>query len=260
MSTYKAFAEQVAYHAGDIIRKNFCLNMAKEWKEDDTPLTATDTAINDLVLKAVATAYPHHAVLAEEGNLDKEQTEYVWVCDPVDGTTPFSHGIPTCVFSLALVHNGIPIVGVVYDPLMNRLFSAQKECGAYMNGARIYVSGKMDIARSVIGIGYIWSQINLLGIIGNLIECKVTAVQFASNVYMGALTAAGEFMATVFAGKTPWDVAALKILVEEAGGRVTDLFGNEQYYDREIRGAIISNGHVHNRLVELVHQHVKGNV
>lgn len=263
MTTYRDFAEQLAYQAGDIIRENFGFNMKKEWKGDGTPLTATDTEINNLVLDAVAAAYPNHAVLSEEGNLDKEHAEYVWVCDPVDGTIPFSHGIPMCVFSLALVHNGKPIMGVVHCPFEDKLsfpmqmFSAEMGMGAYLNGSPIHVSEKTDVAKGLIGIGYAWNQINLLGVMGELVERKTISVQFASNVYMGSLVAAGEFLAVFFSGKLPWDVASLKIIVEEAGGRVTDLFGNEQRYDCEIRGALVSNGYIHDQLLELVHTHVR---
>lgn len=258
MSDYMTFAQDLALQAGGIIRQNFSLNMKKEWKEDVTPLTVTDTTINNLVLEAVVAKYPSHAVLAEEKSLNKKQTKYVWVCDPLDGTLAFSHGIPTCVFSLALVYNGIPIIGVVYDPFMDRLFSAKKYAGAYLNNARIHVSDQADVARGLIGIGHAWYQMDLRDVMHELVQRKGKCVDFASNVYMGSLVAAGEFLAVFFQGKFPWDVASLKIIVEEAGGRVTDFFGNEQRYDDEIHhGAIISNGHVHNQLLKLVHTHVR---
>lgn len=255
---YRKFAEQLAYQAGGIIMLNFGLNIKKDWKGDGTPLTATDTAVNDLVLEAVAIAYPNHAALAEEGNLNKKQAEYTWVCDPLDGTIPFSHGIPICVFSLALVYRGTPIVGVVYDPFMDRLFSAENGKGAYLNESHIRVSEKDSLAQGLVHIGYARNGINLRDTIDTLIcSKKAIPINFASNVYAGSLVAAGEFLGAIFTGKSPWDVAALKIIVEEAGGRVTDLFGNEQRYDREIRGAIISNDHVHDQLLELVHTHVQ---
>jgi fructose-1,6-bisphosphatase/inositol monophosphatase family enzyme len=173
----------------------------------------------------------------------------------VDGTIPFSHGIPICVFSLALVRNGVPIVGIVYDPFMDRMYTAEKGLGAHLNGAPIHVSDKGDFARGLIGIGYVKNQVNLLGVIGALADEWGICVQFCTNIYMSVLVGAGEFLATFFAGKLPWDVAAVKVIVEEAGGKVTDLDGNEQRYDREINGALISNGRVHDWLLGLVKQY-----
>lgn len=217
MKTHRHFAEQVALQAGGIIRQNFDLNMKKEWKEDNTPLTVTDTIINQLVLDAVADRYPDHAVLAEEGNLDREHAEYVWVCDPVDGTIPFSHGIPTSVFSLALVHNGTPIVGVVYDPFTDRLFSAEKGMGGYLNGSLIHVSDQADVVKGLIGIGYAWNHVNLRDVMHELIQRKAIAVQFASNVYMGSLVAAGEFLAVFFPVRFRGTLLRSRLLLRKRG-------------------------------------------
>lgn len=259
------FAEPLALECGAFIKQNFRLQMEKTWKEDNSPLTVTDTAINDLVIRRIAKKFPTHAVLAEEDNLVRDHAEYVWVCDPLDGTIPFSHGIPTCVFSLALVRNGVPTLGVVYDPFMDRLFSAEQGRGAYLKShflfkratscSPLHVSDTHYLEQGVVSIGYAHHHINLLGVIGALVEHKAIPINVCSNVYMGSLVAAGEAIGAFFSGRLPWDVAALKIIVEEAGGKVTDLWGNEQRYDQEINGAIISNGRVHDKLVELVHRH-----
>ena len=256
MSLIGDFAIALAYKAGAIIRDNFSLNMQKEWKEDGSPTVVTDKRINDLILREIIAQYPDDAILSEEGSLENPESEYTWVCDPLDGTIPFSHGIPTCVFSLAYLYRGIPILGVVYDPFMDRLFYGEKSCGAFLNGVPIQVSKKNDLPKALIGIGYAWNQINLLSAIGALIEHRAITVQFASNVYMGSLVAGGEFLAVYFGGKFPWDVAALKIIVEEAGGRVTDLQGSEQRYDQEIRGALISNGCIHDQLLTFVNARI----
>jgi len=115
MKNYKDFAVSLAFQAGKIMKQNFVTGMQKEWKEDHTPLTKTDLAINELVLDAVRLNYREHGVLAEEeSNFNGE--DFVWVCDPIDGTFPFSHGYPTFTFSLALVKNGKPILGLLFDP------------------------------------------------------------------------------------------------------------------------------------------------
>src|SRR3989338_9591130 len=118
------FAAGLAREAGEIMRQNFALGMKKEWKEDDSPITVTDIRINSLVLEAIQKKYPAHSFVGEEGSRIIE-SEYVWVCGPVDGTVPFSHGYPIFMFSLALVKNGMPIAGVLYDPILKRMFYAE---------------------------------------------------------------------------------------------------------------------------------------
>ena len=104
------FAESIARESGAIIRQNFSLGMTREWKGDGSPLTETDRRINRLVIEKVAGYFPGHSVLGEEESTSEILNEFTWVCDPVDGTIPFSHGVPTSVFSLGLCRNGEPIV------------------------------------------------------------------------------------------------------------------------------------------------------
>ena len=247
------FAERLAQKAGEIMLDNFTLAMKKDWKEDDSPLTRADTDINDLIIQEISRQYPSHSILAEEESQHESDREYVWVCDPVDGTIPFSHGVPTCAFSLALTHNGESIVGVIYDPFLKRLVSAEKGTGAMLNGNPIRVSASKTLKHALVSIdGPNRDQAILSLLPKKLIERKASYTKFASIVYGGLLVAIGEYAAVVTQAPTPWDIAALKVIIEEAGGRVTDLHGNEQRYDREINGAVISNGHVHEELMGLV--------
>jgi fructose-1,6-bisphosphatase/inositol monophosphatase family enzyme len=145
------FATGLAREAGAIMKQNFALGMAKEWKEDNSPLTITDQTINTLVLSKLRAEYPEHSIVSEEGS-ELTDFEYTWVCDPVDGTMPFSHGYPTFCFSLALTHNGESILGVVYDPMCDRMFTAVQGKGAYMNGTKISVSPEEALSKkSILG-------------------------------------------------------------------------------------------------------------
>jgi fructose-1,6-bisphosphatase/inositol monophosphatase family enzyme len=254
---YKQFSLNLAKKAGGIIKANFNLGMKKEWKKDNTPLTETDLAINQLVLDAIKNNYPEHSVLSEEGDNFKESDEFVWICDPVDGTIPFSHGIPVSTFSLALLRNGQSLLGVIYDPFLDRLFFAEKNKGAYLNNKKIAVSKIDNPQESVIGVEYFLNEsYDLLQVINSLRKQQVKVITLTSIAYMGSLVACGELAATIFPGRKPHDTAALKIVVEEAGGKVTDLFGNEQRYDKAIKGHIISNGKLHNQLVKLVKENM----
>ncbi|OGG60902.1 hypothetical protein A3C86_02775 [Candidatus Kaiserbacteria bacterium RIFCSPHIGHO2_02_FULL_49_16] len=243
------FAAGLAREAGEIMRQNFALGMKKEWKEDDSPITVTDIRINSLVLEAIQKKYPAHSFVGEEGSRIIE-SEYAWVCDPVDGTVPFSHGYPTFVFSLALTKNGESILGVIYDPIMDRLLHAEKGKGAFLNDGRIAVSKDVEFSKRMLIETGGYSKLPTLPKVLAAGGCRVFTLY--SAVYAGMLVASGELAASIYKSGEPWDGAAVKIVVEEAGGKVTDLEGKEQRYDRATNGFIASNGAIHQKLVDLI--------
>ncbi len=257
MSDYKKFALDLAEKAGEVIKEKFTLGIKKEWKSDDTPVTEADLFINKMVINAVGKEFPDHGVIAEEESNLKE-SEYLWVCDPLDGTIPFSHGIPICTFSLALVKNGQSILGVVSDPFMKRMFFAEKGKGAFLNDKQIFTPQSKDLKKGIIAVDmYRLGKFSLLDIQKSIYEDGGKVVNFCSVVYEGMLVALGGLIGTIFPGSNPHDCAATKIIVEEAGGKVTDLFGEESDYSRKIKGAIISNGEIHNYLLEKVKANLK---
>ena len=249
----KEFAIDLAQQAGKIIRANFTLGMPKEWKKDNTPLTESDSAINQLVVDGVKKNFPEHGLIAEEGGNFNESAEYVWLCDPIDGTIPFSHGIPVCAFSLALVKNGNPVLGVIYDPFIDRLFFAAKGQGAFMNNQPIRVSNDQDLTKGLVGLSS-WSSAlyDFVHIFKIVIDQGAKVINCGSIVYSGMLVASGDFLVNLWPGDTPWDIAAIKIIVEEAGGKVTDIFGREQKYNGPITGALITNGQLHDAFVKII--------
>jgi myo-inositol-1(or 4)-monophosphatase len=255
MSQYREFAVDLARQAGKIIKENFGFGRERTWKEDNSPLTSTDELINQLVIDEITKHFPMHSILAEEGSAMQE-SEYTWVCDPIDGTFAFSHAVPTCVFSLALVKDGDPVLGVIYDPHMDRMYVAEKGKGASVNGSRMEVSKKKELKNAGIALStWTWSAYPLMRM-QNMIELQCAyATEIGSIANSGALTACGEFDAVVFTGSRAWDVAAVCILVTEAGGKVTDLFGNEQRYDQDTKGIIASNGQLHEQLLALIKEH-----
>ncbi len=246
-------AHDLAKKAGDVMRKNFTSNMKKEWKADHTPVTETDLTINAMVLSEIKRHYPAHSILSEEGDDFSEDSEYVWICDPVDGTHNFSHGIPTATFALALVYKGEAILGVIYDPFLDRLYSAEKGKGAFMNGKAIHVSTNPVLKNNLIGMGKMKKVKNLFPVMEEGYGHGVYFITGLSIHYMSALVAAGEFAASFFGGTSPHDMAAAAIIVTEAGGRVTDLDGNvPKRYDRDIEGQLCSNGVLHDDLLALI--------
>ena len=138
MEEYLEFAKDIAYQAGKIMLKYFNQNNGASYKGDKTIVTLADTEINSYLIKKVKEQYPAHAVDGEEEQSGK--SNFVWVCDPVDGTAMYARHIPVAVFSLALVINGVPNIGVVYDPFTDSLYTAIKGKGAYKNSEKISVN------------------------------------------------------------------------------------------------------------------------
>ena len=159
--------------------------------------------------------------------------------------------IPIFTFSLALVKDGKPIVGVANDPFMNRLFFAEFGQGAFLNGKKIKVN-RRGLKNSAISWESLSARPNLRKLTG--------ALPFAllSYVYGAVLVACGELSAAFYPWYHAHDAAAVKIIVEEAGGKVTDMRGKDQRYDREVNGCLASNGVVHARLLAIIKKHYKG--
>ncbi len=252
---YKDFAIDLAYQAGEIMRQNFHVGMKKEWKSDNSPVTETDIAINKLVIEQINKHFPDHSIKAEEKSDMQINSKYVWVCDPVDGTSVFSHGIPISTFALALVEDGVPILGVAYDPFMDRLYFAQKGSGAFLNDKPIHVSNSNTFEHEFIDVeNTTKSTFKLWKLHENLYTLGAKTSNLHSTIYACCLVANGEFIATILPHNACHDVAAVKIIVEEAGGKVTNLFGDNQRYDQDIKGAIVSNGHIHDLLLKEINK------
>jgi len=257
MDEYRHFATVLAKKAGNIIKNGFLSDIKTEWKGDNTPVTQIDKEINSLVMKTIKDKYPEHSILAEEES-DLSKSDYVWVCDPLDGTIPFSVGYPCSVFTLALIYKGEVILGIIYDPYMERFVIAEKGKGAFLNGKQIFVSERKSIKSNYFNIESHSSFIaDLTPLYHEIILRDGIPMMIRSVVYAGMLLAMGQISGIYYGAKFPWDAAANKIIIEEAGGKVTDLYGNDQRYDQDTKGFIASNGLLHEELVEIVKSVVK---
>lgn len=248
---YLLFAEQLADQAGEVMKRYFnAEDIGTTSKDNDTPVTVADTKINQMVIDAVREAYPDHGVLGEEGSY-AEDREYLWVCDPIDGTFPFSHGIPVFTFSLALVQNGVPLVAVIYDPTMDRMASAIKNQGAWMNDEELSLlpeypsSGMRGVEVEVWGNNdsALFDDPELsFKIDRSLSDAGFMNLFFCSVAYHGLLCASGKSIGFVFGGQNSWDVAAAALIVLEAGGVVSDCFGNREglLFNGSVKGLIVA--------------------
>ena len=257
MKEYLDFSKNIAIYAGNIM-KQYYNNFTFSYKEDNTVVTIVDKKINSYLIEQVKKKYKNHSVNGEEESFNNN-SEYVWVCDPLDGTGMYVDHIPVFVFSLALVHNGKPIVGVVYDVTENKMYYAIKGEDAYCNDIKISVNDKK--------LGELGYRTNIEIFENNIIDevaliselknySKISSIGSVARSCMAI--ASGYFSCDIFPGTNHGncDIAASYLIVTEAGGKVTDLYGNNQRYDSDIKGAIVTNGISYDEIFEIIKKYI----
>lgn len=255
-----AFAKQLARDAGAIMTRYFRLTPA-EWKTDNTPLTIADTEINRLVIERVRQVFPEHGVIGEEESWPVEGATHSWVVDPIDGTGPFVFGAPLSMFSLALVEHdhGQPVVAVTYDPFLDDLYSATAGGGTWVNQRQVRTDSAMRLESKFVsllsGAGVPTGSACL-----NYGECrqhiwdqKAKIISLFAHVYPASRVASGELIAAVLGYGSPWDAAAVALLVTEAGGVASDMDGRARRYDEFGHGIVLSaNPAIHEQVVTAI--------
>ncbi|GAX90200.1 inositol monophosphatase family protein [Effusibacillus lacus] len=265
---FTSVAEAAAREAGHLIRDR--IGRAREVGEKTSNVdlvTEVDKQSEAVIRTELLAAFPEHKILGEEGvapgsaasaeALAKAlSAEYLWIVDPIDGTTNFVHGFPGCTVSIALAHRGEVIAGVIYDPLRDEMFSARRGGGAYMNGEPIHVSEEETLSVSLLATGFPgdreWArEVNLRGMAALTPVCRNIRAAGSAALHM-AYVACGRLSGFWEIDLNAWDLAAGSLLVQEAGGRVTDTEGNE--YNLEVRHIAATNGHIHNQLIRVLEQ------
>ena len=222
-------AREAAEAAGRLLRRG--LDEAKDvgYKGAVDLVTNFDGLAQEIIVDRISSVYPHHAVLAEEGLRPAGESEFLWVIDPLDGTTNFAHGLPVFAVSIGLVFRGAPVLGVVFDPVRENMFTAAAGGGAYLGGRSIHVSNVDDLDRSLLATGFPYdireSPVNNLDHFQNFC-LRAQAVRRCGSAALDlCYLACGRFDGFWELKLKPWDVAAGTLIVTEAGGRVTDLDG-----------------------------------
>lgn len=232
-----SIAKNLAISAGKIIKDNLVMGREREWKSDHTPVTGIDLQINQLVIDTIHREFPEHSILAEEESDMTRSKKYVWVCDPIDGTFPFMHGIPVSTFTLALLEDGQPIIGIIYDPMMDRMFTSVIGEGTKLNDNSIHTSNVKSIKDTSIGVVFWQGNMDIFSsLLPKLVERGGKIIDLCSIAYMDALVASGELSAVIFPGLSAHDSAAAKIIIEGARGIFTSLTGEIDRYDAPVHG------------------------
>lgn len=244
-------AKRIALAAGEIILKYFDGEQGVLTKDDDSPVTKADILVNELVITELSESFPEDGIIGEE----KSTTEYgvgrKWLCDPIDGTVGYVWGTPTAMFSLALVVNGKPVLGVVYDAFLKRMYEGFVGGGSFCNGVKLKVSEK-HLKGGHVAITSDVAKIKTLEYISNLQELGAYLPVFSGAVYKSCLVARGKFEGYIESGVGAHDMAAVQVIVEEAGGKITGMKGERLDYNKPFKGAIVSNGKVHEELIRVV--------
>jgi myo-inositol-1(or 4)-monophosphatase len=228
MNEYLEVAIAAAREAGAMLRETFDQPKAISYKGEVDLVTESDRRAEALILAKLRQHFPAHDVVAEEGSGSSAGSRYCWHVDPLDGTTNFAHGYPCFAASIGLVENGEPLVGVVFDPVANELFTAARGEGAYLNGKPIHVSAIDSLSRSLVATGFPTHQRKNSANMEYYWEftLRTHGVRRDGSAALDLCSvAAGRFEAFWEFRLNSWDTAAGMLLVTEAGGRVTDLQG-----------------------------------
>jgi myo-inositol-1(or 4)-monophosphatase len=243
-------AAQIAREAGALLMDYFHRKVTVEYKGEADLVTVADRKSEALIRQRLREHWPSHDILGEEGGLQDTGSDYRWYVDPLDGTTNFAHGFPVFCVSMALEYKGQRIAGVIYDPTRDELFAAEQGSGAYLNQQRIRVSKTANLAESLIATGFpshkrhknpnifFYHQITL----------RSHGVRRAGSAALDlCCVACGRFDGFWEFNLNPWDTAAGVLIVEEAGGKITNFHGGP--FELSSRETLASNSLIHEALL-----------
>jgi myo-inositol-1(or 4)-monophosphatase len=217
-------------------------------------VTEVDHKSERIIIDIIRQQFPDHYILSEEAGELAQNSSYKWIIDPIDGTINYAHGIPVCCVSIALEINGQMKMGAVYNPFMNELFFAERGCGATLNGNSISVSSKEEVITSCLVTGFPYTYLEQpngpLQVFERLIKKGVPVRRLGSAALDLCWVACGRFDGFYEHKLQAWDSAAGYLILEEAGGKVTDM--NGMPYNPYQPGIIATNGKIHNELIAVI--------
>ena len=222
-------------------------------------VTEADHAAEKAIIDIIRRDHPDHFILSEESGEIITDSEYKWIIDPIDGTVNFANGIPICCVSIGLEKAGHMIMGAVYNPLMNEFFFAEKGWGATLNDKIIKVSEKTDVMHSCLVTGFPYTYLDMpngpLQVFERFIRNGIPVRRLGSAAIDLCWVAAGRFDGFYEHKLQAWDSAAGFLIVEEAGGKVTDFEGN--YFSPYQPHLLATNGKIHEEMLEIVNNRKK---
>lgn len=256
MRDYTNGAIEIAKEAGEFQVEKLHKTRTIEYKGKFNIVTEVDKECEKRIVSFLKDRFPSHDILAEEGGGKRSHSEWLWIVDPLDGTVNYSHAYPLFSVSIALMHQGKVVVGVVYEPNRNELFAAEKGGGAVCNDKPIRVSKNKDVYSSMIATGFAYNvadvdRNNVAYFNAFIKKCHAIRRDGVASVDL-CYVACGRYDGFWELDLRPWDIAAGSLILEEAGGKVTmfngsplDIFGNE---------ILASNGIIHDEMRSILKQ------
>jgi len=244
-----------AQASGKLIQERINGKFSIEKKAGPNDLvTEVDKASEALIMQIIRESFPDHFILSEEIGEVKMDSSYKWIIDPIDGTVNFANGIPLCCVSIGVEKDGEMIMGAVYNPMMQEFYFAERGQGAYLNDQRIHVSTQTEVLHSCLVTGFPYTYLDMengpLDVFSRLIRAGIPVRRLGSAAIDLCWVAAGRFDGFYEHRLNAWDSAAGFLLVEEAGGRVTDFKGN--HYSPYQPHLVATNGKIHDELLRWI--------
>jgi myo-inositol-1(or 4)-monophosphatase len=242
-----------AREAGEVLREGFGRQHSIRYKGEVDIVTEMDEKAERVIREILLESFPTYGMLAEEGGEQRGQEDARWIVDPLDGTTNYAHGLPIFCVSIALEKASEIVLGVVHDPMREETYVAERGGGATLNGEPIRVSETDDPIRALIATGFPYDRSKMPQIIdlfGRFTLLTQSIRRLGSAALDLCYVASGRLDGYYERGQWPWDIAAGALIVEEAGGKVTDYLGREL----DLEGGediVASNGHLHPAMTEL---------
>lgn len=256
MSTRLDIVIEIARQAGKILQEGFGRAKQIEYKGAIDLVTEFDRRSDAFILAQLSQNFPGEAILSEESGLDTTSSDYVWIVDPLDGTTNFTHSFPVFSVSIGLTFQDQPVLGVVYDPMRDELFAAEAGQGATLNGNPLQVSTVTSLERAMLTTGFPYDlRTNPRNNFEQFIRFHhmVQAVRHIGSAALDCVwVAAGRLEGYWEEGIHPWDVAAGGLIAREAGGKVTTYDNDENFLSQ--RSIIVSNGHLHAQMLQVLRE------
>ena len=256
MSDFLHIVEGIARQAGAVLMGGYGNVRHIHQKGVIDLVTEFDRRSEEVILSLLQKEFPDHAILAEESGRNETVSKYQWLIDPLDGTTNFAHGIPIFCVSMGLLKNNLPVVGVVYDPFRNEMFSAESGHGATLNGQPIHVSSRADLGQAVVSTGFPYDvRTNPRNNLAQFVkfQLRTQAVRHLGSAALDCTwTAMGRLDGYWEFGVQPWDVGAGALIVGEAGGHVTFVNGDGSFLSTD--SILVSNGLLHEQMLNVLNE------
>jgi myo-inositol-1(or 4)-monophosphatase len=246
-----------AIHAGAEVLKHYFEGSFEIQSKDtlNNLVTEVDKKAEDVIIDVIKSEFPEHFILSEEVGELSTTSNYKWIIDPIDGTVNFAHGIPICCISIGLEKDGAMLMGAVFNPFMHELFFAEKGKGAFLNNRPLRVSNNPHIESACLVTGFPYRWVNVeadpIQVFEKFIRLGLPVRRLGSAAIDLCWVAAGRFDGFWEYNLNPWDIAAGYLIVEEAGGRISNFKGDAyNIYDKQ---TLATNGHIHEHMLQLIH-------